>query len=38
MAVWDVWRHRVGRGVYEGKSMAGSELANILANVLCGPA
>jgi hypothetical protein len=35
VAVWDVWKHRHGRGVYEGRSMAGAELANVLANVLC---
>lgn len=37
VAVWDLWRHRSGRGVYEGKSMGGAELANVLANVLCPP-
>ena len=37
VAVWDLWRHRNGRGVYEGKSMGGAELANVLANVLCPP-
>ena len=37
MAVWDLWRHRRGNGVYEGKSMGGAELANVLANVLCPP-